>query len=290
MIFPKTWVVLAVAVSFNSTVFADDKADLNALLAKGADAYRKGDVRAALGHLLQAKAIKTSPIPALYTNIAQCYRILQKPRKALAYYEEYFEEWARFKPQTEAAYSKEITQFIVELRQQVKALGPEQPSASQPTNTKKPKVEVNPKPEQPKAVTKPAATSSPLNPNEDQKLRRNKTIWGYSTLAIGGAAAIVAAILYGVGATQYQNAHDLYLASESGAEMDRHWSDVESADVKLVAGHVMAGLAVSAIAFSIYSFATRPERAPTNALSTRNASLSIRPSTGAIHVGLNGTF
>ena len=80
----------------------------------------------------------------------------------------------------------------------------------------------------------------------------------YTSLGVGLALLATAGALYGVGASAGADAHQQYLASNSQAEMDTHYGDVEDAQTLLTVGHVAAGTAAVALGLSIYAFATRP--------------------------------
>ena len=89
--------------------------------------------------------------------------------------------------------------------------------------------------------------------------RRTRSIVAYTTLGVGAALAVGAAVMYGVGTSQGDEAHEAYDASQTQAEFDAHYEDVEAAKAKLVVGHVLVGLAAAALGASVYAFVTRPE-------------------------------
>jgi hypothetical protein len=91
--------------------------------------------------------------------------------------------------------------------------------------------------------------------------RRNKSIWAYSSLGVGLGLAATAGILYGVGVSQGNEAHDNYMAVDTPdqAAMDRYYDDVETAGNMLTAGHVLMGASAVALSWAIYEFVTRPD-------------------------------
>jgi tetratricopeptide (TPR) repeat protein len=115
-----------------------------------------------------------------------------------------------------------------------------------------------------------------------QDRRRARTLWAYGTLAAGSVLVATAAVLYGVGASQGNAAHDSYKQATDPAEMDAHYEDVEAARSKLIAGHVLMGAGVAALGASVYLFLTRPRpEAP-------RVSLVAAP--GGCALGLRGSF
>ena len=82
---------------------------------------------------------------------------------------------------------------------------------------------------------------------------------GYTALGVGSACAVVAAILYGVGAGDGNVAHDEYMATSNQKVMDSAWEDIKPARTKLIVGHVFTTAAAAALGFGIYHLVTRPE-------------------------------
>ena len=126
---------------------------------------------------------------------------------------------------------------------------------------------------------------------EQAEVRRSKTLWAYTTLGVGAALAVTAAVLYGVGASQGGDAHEAYQAATEPAEIEAHYDDVEAAKTKLVVGHVMLGLAAASLGVSVYYFLTRPaeERAnPLGSASTPGPRVTLAPTLGGL--SLQGSF
>jgi tetratricopeptide (TPR) repeat protein len=126
---------------------------------------------------------------------------------------------------------------------------------------------------------------------EQAQVRRSKTLWAYTTLGVGAALAVTAAVLYGVGASQGGEAHEAYQAATAPEEIEAHYNDVEAAKTKLVVGHVMLGLAAASLGVSIYHFLTRPaeERAaPVGSASTPGPRVTLAPTLGGL--SLQGSF
>jgi hypothetical protein len=126
---------------------------------------------------------------------------------------------------------------------------------------------------------------------EQAKVRRSKTLWAYTTLGVGAALAVTAAVLYGVGASQGSDAHAAYQEATDPAEIESQYKDVEAAKTKLVVGHVMLGLAAASLGVSVYHFLTRPadERpASAGAARTPGARVTLAPTLGGL--SLQGSF
>jgi tetratricopeptide (TPR) repeat protein len=113
--------------------------------------------------------------------------------------------------------------------------------------------------------------------------RRRKTILGWSALGAGGACALVGVILYAVGGTKGSSAYDTYKSQTDPAAAERAWDDVQSAKNKVIAGHVMMGVAAVGLGISLYSFLTRPA-----AVEQPAGRVSLSPFAGGLQLG--GTF
>lgn len=107
-----------------------------------------------------------------------------------------------------------------------------------------------------------------------------KTIAGYTVLGLGLASVATAAVLYGVGGRQGAEAHDNYLEASNTEDVGRYHDEVEAAKVKLIAGHVLAGVGVAALGVAIYLLLTRPDAAEESAES--EAGFSPQPGGGLI--------
>ena len=106
------------------------------------------------------------------------------------------------------------------------------------------------------ATLTPAGTTA-LDPQLVER-RRRKTIWAWSALAAGGACALTAVVLYGVGGTQGNSASDTYHRATDPVQVERAWGDVQAAQNKVIAGHVLMGAAAVGLGLSLYEFLTRP--------------------------------
>ena len=138
----------------------------------------------------------------------------------------------------------------------------------------------------------PPASVAPAEPHQDDpidsaKSRRVRTILAYTTLGLGVALAGGAAVLYGLGLSKGNEAHDAYGAASEQVEIDRHYEDVEAARGMVVTGHVLAGAAVAALGVSIYAFVTRP--ADPKAQKPTGPGVSIQPG-GGLAITLTGQF
>jgi hypothetical protein len=129
----------------------------------------------------------------------------------------------------------------------------------------------------------PVVVPPPPKPEPDPmaKQRRKKTIWAWTSLAVGGACLITAAVLYGVAVPEGNDAYDAYRATKDKTKFASAWSDVESAQSKVVAGHVLMGVAAVGVGVSLYQFFSRPSV-------ERRARLTITPL--AAGAALHGSF
>jgi len=93
---------------------------------------------------------------------------------------------------------------------------------------------------------------------EQLRSRRTKTILAYSSLGLGAALVLGGGVLYGVGGSQGDDAHERYQTTNSPAELSSASEEIDSAGKLMAVGHVLTGLAVASAAFSIYQFLTRP--------------------------------
>lgn len=96
------------------------------------------------------------------------------------------------------------------------------------------------------------------------KRRKAKTVWGFAAMGISLACAATAGILYGVGLTQGNEAHSDYMTAadkqppSNFSTFEGNRESVTDARDKLIAGHVLVGVAAAAMGVSIYQFVTRP--------------------------------
>jgi tetratricopeptide (TPR) repeat protein len=99
--------------------------------------------------------------------------------------------------------------------------------------------------------------------DDSSRVRRRKTILGYTALGVGLALAVSAAVTYGVARSQGDDAVDRYdkLTAEPGADKDEIGGlrdDVESANTKITASYVLLGVGAGVLGYSLYELLTRP--------------------------------
>ena len=124
-------------------------------------------------------------------------------------------------------------------------------------------------------------------PESPAARRRFKTLLAYTSLGVGLALLSGAAVFYGVGASEGDEAHDRYHEATIEKDYESSRKSIESARDKLVVGHVLAGVGLVAVGYSIYQFVSRPgEMAP----APRRRALSINPAPGGAVVTLGGRF
>jgi hypothetical protein len=96
-------------------------------LAKAKRLFKKGQVEYRVGHFKRAldffkASLKLANRPSIIFNIAQCYRFMEQPKKALFFYRLYLSEWERAKPGTRPANYEEVQEFIRQLKREREAL------------------------------------------------------------------------------------------------------------------------------------------------------------------------
>lgn len=98
-------------------------------------------------------------------------------------------------------------------------------------------------------------------PRADDRLhevRRRKAVLGWTFLGASLATGAAAAVLYGLGATEGARAHEAYMAARRPDDILARWDEVEAAQAKVVAGHVLAGATALCLGVAIYQLVTRP--------------------------------
>jgi len=84
--------------------------------------YRLGNFDTALGHYKQA--LQLARRPSIVFNIAQCYRFLEQPKKAIFFYELYLAEWKRTYPDTAPPNRDEVMQWLATLKREAQSTEP----------------------------------------------------------------------------------------------------------------------------------------------------------------------
>lgn len=141
------------------------------------------------------------------------------------------------------------------------------------------------------AATRPAGADRALRPApspgvamllDRQRIHRSKSRWFYGTLGLGAALTISAAVALGVGISGGNEAHDLYEAATTQSDMNRHWSDVESANTTVAVGVALMGTAAVAYGVALYMLITRPS------LKQDGGGLTFAPTPGGLQLRLTG--
>ena len=120
--------------------------------------------------------------------------------------------------------------------------------------------------------------------------RRGKSIWAWSSLGVGAALALTAAILYGDGASRGGGAHDSYMTTTDQDEILGYRGDIKQARTELAVGHVLAGAALAAVGFSVYHFITRPSGVEGQVSNAAPSPVGVVPAAGGATVILGGSF
>ena len=129
--------------------------------------------------------------------------------------------------------------------------------------------------------------------NEDVlRKRRRKTIWAYTALGVGAAAAVTMAVLYGVGKSQGDDAYDSYNKASDPSDIARYHEELDDAEATMTVGHGFLALTVVAFGFSVYQFLTRPEiPAALESREARNSSgFRLVPTIGGAGFSVGGRF
>jgi tetratricopeptide (TPR) repeat protein len=261
------------------------------LFEKGETAYRLGEFREALAQYKSALAIVQRP--SIVLNIGQCYRQLGEIKRALFYYRLYLADWARAHPQEKSPYGKEVSAHIVELEKKLaaqkaerdKAIGGSTP-ATKPTSAS---VEVDAPMGAPSMGT--PSTGGPLTANDDLlRRRRSKSIWAYTTLGVGLAAAVAGACVVGAGYFRQREHYDSYKAANDQGHRNELWGEVEQAQDMIVAGYITGGVAAIVLGVSAYQFITRPELKKGAKAPLPMRSVAIVPTNTGGHFVLTGRF
>jgi len=126
---------------------------------------------------------------------------------------------------------------------------------------------------------------------QQQDLRRSKSIWGYSALAASAALALGAVVLYGVGGAQGFDAHDSFNQTSSIVDQQKYALEVESSKELVIGGHVMISAAVAAAGVSLYLLLTRPKEAAADHHPKNSPmNLGIAPTRNGAQLSLGGSF
>ena len=119
--------------------------------------------------------------------------------------------------------------------------------------------------------------------------RRTKTVHGTVALGLGGAAAITAAVLYGVARSQGDEAHEQYAAATNPNAITRHWDEVEATEAKANVSGVLLGVAAVCLGYGLYQLLSRPE-VPAGQRATDGATVGVVPPGRGAGAVLGGTF
>jgi tetratricopeptide (TPR) repeat protein len=237
---------LAIAMVIPDRASAQDDASVQIqkareLQERGDKQYEAQDYAGALESYRQSYVHVRRPLRLL--GMAQCYRQLKRWAEALKHYRSYLEEWKQQNPDKEPPYLEEVRGHIATLEKTTDEERRQKEAAQR-------------RAEEPGVGG--AAASQPYLVPADDGARRRKTVIGYTALGIAGALVVTAGVLYGVGLSSRSSAHSDYLAATDQGVMNDRWADVESAQNKITAGHVLIGLGAVALGFSLYELLTRP--------------------------------
>ncbi len=136
-----------------------------------------------------------------------------------------------------------------------------------------------------------AALSQVPRPGPQQELarrRRVKTISGYILLGAGAALTAASALTFIIGTNKGDEAYKSYSEATVQADMDRHWSDLESAREVVYGGIAMSVAAAAVCSVAAYQLLTRPSAAEISGATTPTINVGPRP--GGALLGIQGSF
>ena len=119
--------------------------------------------------------------------------------------------------------------------------------------------------------------------------RRKSNIWAFTTLGVGVALSVGAAVLYGVGGDRGSEAHDGYVNTTDTDEIHDYRKQIRQARTELVVGHVLAVTGVAAIGASVYLILTRPP-GPSAGKEPPSPRVGLAPAPGGATFFLGGRF
>jgi tetratricopeptide (TPR) repeat protein len=255
---------------------------------KAEGAYRLGEFRNALGEY--KKALRLVRRPSLLLNVAQCHRHLDEFDKALFFYKLYLDEWARAEPDTPSPYEAEVKKRIKELekerqKQKEQATAQAQVLAEQKAR----KAQADRQNAETRKRQKQAASERRVRAKEAQRSRRKKTLWGYTTLGTGLAAAVATGILLGTGISSQANGYSSYREATTLGEMEERWEhEVAPAQKLIIAGYAAGAVSAVLLGVATYLLVSRPEEPrPANKSAATSARLQLRlaPSSAGFSIG-----
>ena len=251
--------------------------------------YLKGDYEGALRKYRAARSIY--PNYKIDLNIANTLDDLRRPAEAVEEYEKFLRQAESRAP---AELIRKTRARMEELKERLKRERQRKLEAARGATPGGP----SGKPREPGAASAEASTATQKSSGsaaEDRDSRRavkrkRHTILAWSSLGLGIASAATAGVLYGVGMSRRSAAYDNYSAARDQVAIDGHWEEVEAEEKKLIAGHVLAGVAAAAVGVSAYFFITRPS-ADGDADQARGALRMLVGGTGqGAGVLISGTF
>ena len=127
---------MLVALVMTSTLLSAPTWAQDAAALKGKEHFNRGQELYRLGHFSKAlteyqEALKLVQRPSIILNMAQCYRNLDQPKKALFFYKLYLSEWRRQHPTVAPLYEDEVKTHIKGLTQIIRSRS-RKPATSQP--------------------------------------------------------------------------------------------------------------------------------------------------------------
>jgi tetratricopeptide (TPR) repeat protein len=242
-------IMLVIVAGAPKAMAEADLPKARALFEKGEVRYRQGRFKEALAYYQAAQEIVRRP--SMVLNVAQCYRQLGLLTKALFNYRLYLADWVRVNPDRTPPFQKEVKGHISTIAETLSQRRRESERQQTLLQTK----------------------------------HRQRTIWGYATMSVAGAAAITAAILYGVGFSRESDAHARYLAAQDSTAIENEWQNTQAARNLVTGGHIAGAVGGAALAVSIYLLVSRPTLEQ-----PKRAAWIVEPAANGWGMQVRGTF
>jgi|GEM_PF-1184459 tetratricopeptide (TPR) repeat protein len=271
--------IFAIVLMLGSSAYAQSPEDVQhakAYFTAGEVAFRLGNFQDAVDKFLNAlRLVKRTSI---MLNIGQCYRNLDNPKKSIFYYKLYLSEYGRRGVKT-IPFHEAVKKHIAAMKQRLKEKGQEAKrdeeakqererlaKRNQQAELTRLKAEKAAEAKKQKALQQKANDARRLELEQMQQAEkdaqesyRKKNIWAFASLAVAVAAGITGGVLYGVGISRRDSAHERYELANDPTTIAQEWSDVESGQNMTYGANAMMAVAAISAGISIYNFVTRPK-------------------------------
>lgn len=268
--------ILAVFLATAPNIQADETTEqAKVIFQKGLNEYLVGNFEGALK--LYLEALKLARRPSIMLNVAQSYRMLERPQKAIFFYKLYLGEYARTSGGKTSPYKKEIEDYIAGLNAQLqstktqKAATAPKPATTQPTaevkDAKAPPssqpvtvipADSSPTPSDVPTADRPPETESapPTTPTTQAPRRR---IWTWVSLGLTVACAGTAVGLWFSSASDENDAAQLKQSDPRWQELNNQIATKDLA-TNIVGFGLTSAFAITSVV--LYFLEGRPGEVP----------------------------